>query len=137
MYYKALNTENFSSELIDAVKEMGLKPSLSDVDKFIKFINKKYNINEKCTIELNESGSYNSGCYVDYLKKIIFYKRISLITALHEIRHYVQFNTDLKKHVNTYELREIDARCWSASLFYASFPEEYISFSKTNNIKYI
>lgn len=137
MYYKALDINNFSNELVEAVREMGLKPSLSDVNKFMEFINEKYNIKEEYTIELNENGMYNSGCYIDYLKKIIFYNKISLITALHEIRHYVQFNTGLKEHLNTYELREIEARSWSSSLFYASFPKEYISFSKTNNIKYI
>lgn len=137
MYYKAIDYENFSNKLLERTKKLGVKPSEEDVRDYLVFIRENFKIKNEVELEFIKNSEYDGGCYVDCNRRIIIYKNITLIKVLHEIRHFIQFNTHIKEILTNYEDRELDARAWSSSLFYSLFPEEYLSFSKTDCIKYI
>ena len=125
MYYKIYETKSFSKELIEETKKLGLNPDLDKINEYIKFINEKYDIEDVNLKIIHEKDkeSNSRGCYIDYKKEIVFYGDINLITVLHEIRHYIQFNSLVKHIFRTYNEREEEARGWSSSLFYAIYPK--------------
>lgn len=139
MYYKTYEVESFSKELLEATRELGLNPTIDKIYDYVKFINKKFKIEGvELTLSYEDDNSRTSrGCYIDYSKEIRFYGTINLITVLHEIRHYIQFNSLVKCLFVTYNQREEEARGWSSSLFYALYPDKYLELSEQGKIKFI
>lgn len=139
MYYKVYKSESFSNELLLETKKLGLNPTLDEIKNYVKFLNEKYKIvNVDLKIIHEKSNENNSrGCYIDYKKEIRFYGDINLITVLHELRHYIQFNSIIKTIFKTYDSREEEARGWSSSLFYAIYPTEYMKLTEQGKIKFI
>lgn len=138
MYKNVYKKESFSEELLKATRGIGLQPTIEDINNYILFVKKRYDISVdvKVTLENNKQDK-NGGCYIDYKKEIIFYGELNLITVLHEIRHYIQFNSSIKPLFKTYNDREEEARAWSSSLFYALYPETYDKLSEEGKIKFI
>lgn len=138
MYYEMIESKSFNKKLKKEVKRLGVNPSMEGVIRFYNFIKTYNEIDQDIRINLNEEkNGTNGGLYMHYCKKIIFYEKLSLITVLHELRHYIQFNTDLIFLLNSYSKREEDARAWSSSLFFSVFPKEYKELAKTGKIKFI
>ncbi|MGL4774499.1 MAG: hypothetical protein ACRC2K_13140 [Clostridium sp.] len=138
MYYETYKSSEFSSGLKKKVKELGLKPTLEQVIEFAEYIKELYKIKFDIRIELKPTkDAFNGGLYIDASKKIIFYRELSLITVLHELRHYIQFNTSMIFVVDSYNKREEEARAWSSSLFYAVFPNDYKKLSDAGCIKFV
>lgn len=138
MYYEMIDKNTFNKKLKKEVKRLGLNPSMDGVIRFYDFIKEYNDIDQDIKIMLKEEkNSVNGGLYMHYCKKIIFYEKLSLITVLHELRHYIQFNTDLIFLLNSYSKREEDARAWSSSLFFAVFPKEYKRLANEGRIKFI
>lgn len=139
MYYNFYKSGSFSKELLDRTKELGLEPTIDEINSYVEFINKKFDIKDvKLTLIQEKDNIKNSrGCYIDYKKEIRFYGDINLITVLHELRHYIQFNGKIKFMFKTYHQREEEARGWSSSLFYALYPDLYEELSKQGKIKFI
>lgn len=139
MYYEAYNKKSFSKETIDNTLKLGLNPTLEDIMLYVSFLNEKYDIKDvdlKITHEENSTNK-SGGCYIDYKKQIIFFGKINLITVLHELRHYIQFNSAIRPLFKTYNEREEEARGWSSSLFYSMYPEKYLEFANQGKIKFI
>lgn len=139
MYYETYNKDSFSKETIEETKRLGFSPSIEDIKSYVLFLNNKYGIkdvNLKITHQ-KESVSKNGGCYIDYKKEIIFFGTINLITVLHELRHYIQFNSAIKPLFKTYNEREEEARSWSSSLFYSMYPDKYLKLAEQGKIKFI
>lgn len=139
MYYLMYDSKNFSETLISNTKQLGLNPSKESIIEYLKFIVEHYKIKEpipKISFEDKES-LLGRGCYIRKSNEIIFYGKTELITVLHEIRHFVQFNTILQSVFKNYNEREEDARGWSSSLFYTIYPTEYLNLSNQGKIKFI
>jgi hypothetical protein len=62
------------------------------------------------------------GCYIPSHHEIHIFKKASLTTLLHEFRHAMQFQQNVKKFRNDHEE---DARAWSVSLYRLSAPNSY------------
>ena len=135
-YYKIYDKGKFSVELLEETKKLGLTPTLEQINDYVLFLNKKYNINN-INLKLYQEKGSNGGCYINLKKEIRFYGELNLITVLHELRHYIQFNSPIKVLFNTYEDREEEARGWSSSLFYAIYPEKYMELANQGKIKFI
>ena len=130
--------DSFTVELTEQVKKLGLYPGKENIDHFVDYITNSFDINDKLVIKYYDvPQSKSNGCYIDYKKEIRLYGRVSLITFLHEIRHYIQFNTPMKTFFKTYDEREVEARGWSSSLFYSVFEEDYLRLSNEGKIKFI
>lgn len=139
MYYQMYDTNKFSKKLLDKTKELTLNPDLSLIDDYLDFIVSHYNISKdkpKTTLE-DKKSNLGRGCYIRKTNEIILYGNIELITVLHEIRHFIQFNTIMQPLLTTYQEREEDARGWSSSLFYAIYPTEYLELANKGKIKFI
>lgn len=136
-YHTVYKKENFSKELLEATRELGLEPMKKDITNYIKVIGELYGIDDICKVTIKTTKSpLNEGVYVGVANEIIFYTKPSLITILHEIRHFIQKKTDLNYVDLSYEDKELDARAWSSSLFYALYPEKYLYLCEKNLIKY-
>lgn len=139
MYYEHYSKESFSKETINETLKLGFNPSVEEIMSYVLFLNEKYEINNvklKITHQENEINK-SGGCYIDYKKEIIFFGKINLITVLHELRHYLQFNSAIKPLFKTYQDREEEARGWSSSLFYSMYKEKYLSLAEQGKIKFI
>ena len=64
-----------------------------------------------CKIELKERTISSNGLFSPTQNKITLFKKASLVTYLHEFKHYLQFAKKRKQN-------EKVARGWSLSLFY-------------------
>lgn len=122
MYYEIY--KEFNEKIIEATKELGLEPTEEGMVLFLDKIREVYKIEEKCGLKIEKKCSNPSGgAYIDANKKIILYK-VDLITFLHEVRHFIQFNVKhIKDKLNNYRLREEDAKAWSHSLFYTCYKD--------------
>lgn len=139
MYYRTYRTESFSRELLNRTRMLGLNPTIDEIMEYVKFLNLNFRIkNINLNISQEECCDSNSrGCYIHYKKEIRFYGEINLLTVLHELRHYIQFNSRIKHLFKTYNQREEEARGWSSSLFFALYPELYMELSEKGEIKFI
>lgn len=63
-----------------------------------------------CEVEL-ERRLWSNGMYNPIKDKIILFKKVSLVTYLHEFKHYLQLKKGKRNNENI-------ARAWSLSLFY-------------------
>lgn len=136
-YHLVYDENNFSERLIEATKKLGNKPKKAIIEKYLKEVQSIFNISVKCTVKYKkECSAFNEGIYVNTSKEIIFYNRPTLITVLHEIRHYIQYNTTLNLAKLTYEDKEVEARAWSSSLFYSIYPNKYLNLCSKGKIKY-
>ena len=129
---------SFTAELMNKVKELGLFPNKEQVRIFVDYIQTSFDISYKLDIKYEDvKESKSNGCYIDYKKEMRLYGVVSLITLLHEVRHYIQFNTPMKTFFKTYEEREEEARGWSSSLMYSVFEEDYLRLESEGKIKFI
>lgn len=139
-YHLVYKKENFSKELLEGLKAYeGKEMDKTQINLLYSFIKKHFNISTSLSsiqIHDNNESALNDAIYLDCSKEIIFYKKPSLITVLHELRHYIQFNTELRYMEWDYDDKEEDARSWSASLYYSCFPEEYMNLYKQNKLKF-
>ena len=125
------NGYKIAPDTLKEVAKLGYTPKINRILRFAEFLKRKYNISKKLEIELRKDvGAFNGGLYID--NKIIIYENIKLPTLLHELRHWIQFNTRISKELHTYELREIDARMWSSSIICKVNTEKY----KKENYKF-
>ena len=60
------------------------------------------------------------GMYIGVRREIVLNEHIELIKLLHELRHHIQRET-MSYFELSYEDKELEARMWSASLFYKVF----------------
>lgn len=139
MYYRTYKGESFSRELLDNTRLLGLNPTIDEIMEYVNFLNLNFKIKNVNLNIIHEKDSDNNsrGCYIHYKKEIRFYGEINLLTVLHELRHYIQFNSKIKHLFKTYNQREEEARGWSSSLFFALYPELYIELSEKGKIKFI
>lgn len=139
MYYRTYKTESFSRELLDETRMLGLNPTIDEIMGYVKFLNLNFKIKNVNLNIIHEKDSDNNsrGCYIHYKKEIRFYGEINLLTVLHELRHYIQFNSKIKYLFKTYSQREEEARGWSSSLFFALYPELYMELSEQGKVKFI
>lgn len=139
MYYRTYKGESFSRELLDNTRLLGLNPTIDEIMEYVNFLNLNFKIKNVNLNIIHEKDIDNNsrGCYIHYKKEIRFYGEINLLTVLHELRHYIQFNSKIKHLFKTYNQREEEARGWSSSLFFALYPELYIELSEKGKIKFI
>lgn len=137
-YHLIYKENQFSKELLDTIKWVGTDISKEKIMYLSKFIKKHFNIESdlKIKIDYSTQSALNEAIYLNCTKEIIFYGFPSLITVLHELRHFVQFNTNLNDIELDYDDKEIDARSWSASLYYSCFPKEYEKLYNNNKLKF-
>lgn len=139
MYYEQFDISKYPIELLEAIQDIGTNPNIGHAYEIIHTVQKLYNIKEDFTIEYKpEKDVFNGGMYIDLVKKFVFYKKISLINILHEVRHYIQMNTAMKDvFKDNYNAKEEDARKWSCSLYYICFPEKYLKLAKEGKLLYV
>lgn len=139
MYYESYGRENFPEELIDTIETIGTKMNIGHAYEIINTVKRLYNIQADFTIEYKpEKNVFNGGIYMDIVKKFVFYKHISLINVLHEVRHYIQMNTSISDVLkDNYHAKEEDARKWSCSLLYICFPDYYMRLVKEGKLLYV
>lgn len=70
----------------------------------------------------NEYRRTGGGCYFPSFNEIYVFHKPSLVTLLHEFRHAMQFQLNVKKFRDD---EEEDARAWSLSLFRKAAPKSY------------
>lgn len=139
MYYKSYTEKAYPKELISFIKE-NREDNISFVYELIKVIKKLYKINEDIKVSfISDKESFGGGVYIDATKEIRFYKHVSFITALHEVRHLIQYNAKNYKDEfkENYSKKEEDARKWSCSLYYICYPEEYLEKAKNKELIFV
>lgn len=133
-YYLSYDPQNFSEELLEAIREVGLYPTK---EKAIECINNICFIYDIPKPRLNLCNVSNfEGMYIGVRREIVLNERIELIKLLHELRHHIQRET-MSYFELSYEDKELEARMWSASLFYKVFPKEFIELCILGKIRYI
>lgn len=121
-YYNSFDKEHFDEELIAKVKKMGKLPSKAKMKDLADWVYKEFELDSPLNILNNmTTDGFGGGVYVNSVPSIKLYKDWNLVTFLHEIRHYIQYNSELKDYL-TQDEKELDARNWSQSLAYSAFP---------------
>ena len=139
-YHLIYRKENFSKELLEGIERfLDKEMDKTNINLLYLFLKDHFKIDKPLSsikIYDNNETALNDAIYLDCSKEIIFYKIPTLITVLHELRHYIQFNSDLSFIELDYDDKEEDARAWSASLYYSCFPERYMDLYKSNKLKF-
>jgi hypothetical protein len=138
-YHLVYKPEDFSETLLEGVKRLTTQQmGKQDIQNLANFFRTHFNIKPRVKIKIykREFSPLNEAIYLDCDKEIIFYCKPQLITILHELRHYIQFNTDFRDLEFDYDDKEEEARAWSASLYYILYPNQYMNLYDNNLLKY-
>jgi hypothetical protein len=138
-YHLVYQKEDFSERLLEGVKRLTTdKMGKQDIQNLADFLKTQFNIKRRAKIKIDRrnDSAFNEAIYLDCSKEIIFYSKPTLITILHELRHYIQFNTSFVELDFDYDDKEEEARAWSASLFFTLYPNEYMKLYNNNSLKY-
>ena len=127
--------KNIDCRTVEATKELiktGFWKKDSTVDdkillcnKWLKAVSEVYEV-EVPEFKFDQSKARyrqtGGGIYDPCNKTITLFLKFSLVTFLHEFRHHLQYQKDLKMYKNH---KEEDARAWSVSLFKIAAPNSY------------
>lgn len=134
-YFLVYKKKDFSKELLKATEELINNCNKKTIIKYSKFLKKHFNIMKDVKIEIKqETKGMNGGVYINRDRRIVFYGEPTPLVVLHELRHYIQFNTKLRKEQIDYEE---EARSWSCSLFYCTNEEKYIKEALSGDLRYV
>ena len=138
-YHLVYKAEDFSEDFLVRVRRLTeLKMGKQEIQNLANYFRIHFNIKPKVKIKIykREFSPLNEAIYLDCDKEIIFYCKPQVITILHELRHYIQFNTDFRDLEFDYDDKEEEARAWSASLYYILYPNQYMNLYDNNLLKY-
>ncbi len=135
-YHLMFNEEQVGSGTVEATRALitkiwrgSTKKKLAAINSFVEIVSDAYGINNYPTISFVSGAEgelaypiTGGGSYHRQSNKIVLYKKISLVTLLHEFRHAMQCLMDTDRQVAV----EDDAAGWSHSLYYLADPERYL-----------
>lgn len=117
-------------------KDLPIDEKISICEKWLKTLSEIYKVNVP-DFRFSESESNylrtGGGVYESRLVRITLYKKISLVTLLHEFRHHLQHQKNIKLYKK--DLEE-DARAWSLSLYKQALPDSYQNSVDKRNLRF-
>lgn len=131
-------TVEATKALISKIWRGSIEKRLIAINSFVEIVSDAYGIENYPRVSFVDGhrgdvlySMTGGGAYERETNTIHLYKKISLITFLHEFRHAMQAITDVDRQVAV----ESDAAGWSHSLYYLADPDRYMR-SKARGLFY-